>query len=226
MALLEQLFRLRGAPRNSTQPVTLGALVAALGERAIDAVPKREEAVKSGREQREQRLCGDTRQADVPPATGPGTTIAGRTEPATRRETTRFNPFATANETSANPQVETHLGDSRPPQGPCRDDPALPPLRLKAQVTEDRVERPIVLGGPALADEAGPVLRQLETAPVVLTAVKSPVRPPEFAPPQKARPLMLRLQIEAEASLDVVAFKQHAAKFPGVVRCVIADGGS
>ena len=33
----------------------------------------------------------------------------------------------------------------------------------------------------------------------------------------------VRLEIQADASLDVVAFKQHTAKFPGVLKCVISD---
>jgi hypothetical protein len=111
--------------------------------------------------------------------------------------------------------------------GPCLEDPSLPPLRLQAQVPSDRDDRPVILGAASAASEdalAGE-LRQIEAPAVRLAPLKTPPRTPtpEAQAARPDRPLKLRLEIEAESSLDVVAFKQHAAKFPGVVKCVISD---
>ncbi len=83
----------------------------------------------------------------------------------------------------------------------------------------------MILGAATATTEDAPAgeLRQIDAPPVRLAPVKTPARTPEGPALRSDRPLMLRLEIQAEPSLDVVAFKQHAAKFPGVVKCVISD---
>ena len=244
MALLDQLFRLRGAPRADKPPVTLGALVAALPPASAE---------KPARPDAEQAAVGvpvepsphsespvvnsiapvaaiaDESSAVAPPKEEPAKLELPKFNEAVRgplRSGARFNPFAIPAETPAEP------GEDPAPQGsgglgPCLEDPSLPPLRLQAQVPSDRDDRPVILGAASAASEdalAGE-LRQIEAPAVRLAPLKTPPRTPtpEAQAARADRPLKLRLEIEAESSLDVVAFKQHAAKFPGVVKCVISD---
>ena len=234
MALLDQLFRLRGAPRTGKPPVTLGALVTALPPTSVEprgsmfpehvdteSAPGQSAAAAPG-VAAEPSPSGD---AQNPPAPGGGEQPPSL--PPVRppiRSGTRFNPFVPNVDA---PPVQLGGEGATSPQGlgPCLEDPTLPPLRLQAQVPRDREDRPVILGAATLPLESGsPVeFRQIEAPTVRLAPLKSPARSGETAPMRADRPLMLRLEIQAEPFLDVVAFKQHAAKFPGVVKCVISD---
>lgn len=235
MALLDQLFRLRGAPRAGKPPVTLGALVAALPPAPI----VQSQCPEAGPGAGEVEPTPEPPIAEAPPlSTAPAAPTAGPAESAVQsggaempsqparpmvRSGFRFNPFATT-EAPASPRGES-IPTSPPGLGPCLEDPSLPPLQLQAQVPADRDDRPVILGGAPVSVESGASteLRQIEAPTVRLAPLKVPARESEISTAQAGRPLTLRLEIQAEAFLDVVAFKQHAAKFPGVVKCVISD---
>ena len=253
MALLDQLFRLRGAPATASRPVTLGALV--------DALPK-EDPPSAASEAAPSISASD---ADAPAESGADPIAAPSFEPATVAPTSalphqapiseenapqtspraqpaaenapktserrpigvRFNPFAPAPETP-NGGDDPRFRAARPALGPCLDDPGLPPLRLEPQVIDEPGNRVFILGTPPPTEASSPetVLRQIDAPAIRLSGLKPPPHAAEQPPATNARPLKLRLEIEAEAALDVVAFKQHAAKFPGVVKCVISNAGA
>src|SRR6188768_2668201 len=111
MALLDQLFRLRGAPRAPTPPVTLGALVAALkdtpletdasDEGALAAVAPSEGCTPDERPAIDPKSLGVTVKSD--PVSDAAQGESKQVEPPItppapsgpqRRSATRFNPFA------------------------------------------------------------------------------------------------------------------------------------
>ena len=244
MALLDQLFRLRGAPRAGKSPVTLGALVAALPpvsmEQPASSIPQRE-AVSASIESSEKNADSamSPTPSGAPIETGLVLGEVQQAEPAKLelpkfnesvrgpvRSGARFNPFAIhAEESPASREGNAPAPPGLPGLGPCLEDPSLPPLRLQAQVASERDDRPVILGATTPPGDEAPAgeLRQIEAPAVRLVPLKTPARSIEGPALRADRPLMLRLEIQAEPSLDVVAFKQHAAKFPGVVKCVISD---
>ena len=227
MALIDQLFRLRGAPRGGNPPVTLGAVVAALEPPPSNA-ESREVPAETGAPKAAPPPSLDA-TSQVPQVTSPPPgRISSDVKPAGGRPSNglRFNPFASCSGNASGAAEKERSPESARTAGPCLDDPTLPPLRLEPQVQSEIPDRPLVLGAAVAIqtreDEAEP-LRQIEPPAVRLAPVKAPARTSD--PPHTQRALLLRLEIQAEPSLDVVAFKQHAAKFPGVVKCAISNAG-
>lgn len=249
MALLDQLFRLRGAPRAEHPPVTLGDALAALERReasAASALPQ--SAGEPEPPQPQPPVPAPISPPEPPrPAPAPEPRPDRPPEPASAREDresrvpetqppasprsrgTRFNPFAPAEEDQQGLPGSNERTSAAVQLGPCLEDPTLPPLRLKPHEEAGASGAPVVLGGvlPDQTNGAGETeaaLRQVEAPAIRLVPVKLPAPAVQPSAPAASKPMHLRLEIQAEPSLDVVAFKQYAAKFPGVVKCVISDG--